>query len=52
MTGDGLEITIPTNARPTALHHMEDETDVTVQLDANAQERLILALKARFLERV
>ncbi len=52
VTVDGLEITIPADSRPKAIHHFGDETMVTLQFDANSQERLILALKARFRERV
>ncbi len=52
VTDYGLEITIPAGSRQTALHHMEDETMVTMKLDANTQERLIVSLKGRFRERV
>lgn len=48
----GLEITIPASARLKAIRETTDETTVTMKLDANAEERLITLLKARFRERV
>ncbi len=51
-SGGMLELTIPKAAERNALHSGEDYTLVTVNLDANAEERLILRLKAQFRERV
>jgi hypothetical protein len=47
-----LEITIPVAAKWKAVHAFPDDTLITVQLDANMEERLIHALQRRFRERV
>lgn len=51
-TDEGLEITIPASARGKAIYNGTEESLVTIRLDANGQERLILSLKASFRQRV
>ncbi len=47
-----LEVTIPKAGAGKAIHQGEEQTVVTMRLDANGEERLILRLKSQFQERV